>query len=134
MHYQRLKHHGEVGPAAPYTGDELSRRRRKQEWYRDAEGYIYTSRQGRKVGQHRIVMAGELGRELHSFENVHHKNGIRDDNRPENLELWTKAQPCGQRPEDLAGWVVEYYADLVEAELKARKREQRTGQLRLAAS
>lgn len=52
-------------------------------------------------------MERKLGRALFPGENVHHVNGVRDDNRPENLEVWVVSQPSGQRPEDLVAWAKE---------------------------
>lgn len=121
MHYGRLT--GKV--AVPF--DAPKRNTGNARWV-NPSGYVVLGKKGHKnVLEHREVMERVLGRPLEPHENVHHKNGIRHDNRPENLELWVVSQPKGQRPCDLAEWVVAHYPELVVAALGGK------GQLRLAS-
>ena len=64
-------------------------------------------------------MEETIGRPLTEKETVHHINGVRDDNRLENLELWASNHPPGQRVQDQLDWarkLVSMYGTVSESE------------------
>lgn len=109
-HYAR--HYRGIGMDAPV------RKKTPGEWSNwsvsSRDGYVrrFKVEDGNRSvqAQHRHVMELHLGRELLPGENVHHINGVRHDNRIENLELWSSSQPSGQRVEDKLAWAREIIA------------------------
>lgn len=116
-HNAQWKRTGEVHPIGKYVGKSRDQPRFTRHGYVlvwDHEGHPNGRKDGRVV-EHVKVMSEMLGRPLLPGENVHHKNGVRSDNRPENLELWVISQPAGQRPADLLKWareIIDRYGDL----------------------
>jgi hypothetical protein len=97
-HYRQLQRGRQLTPLGQRKG-----------WYKSSAGYVYiweprhpnANKRG-YVAEHTKVMAQILGRPLSASEEVHHRNKRRDDNRPQNLELWTRgSQPPGARASDL---------------------------------
>jgi len=106
--YARYKPRSFCSQSCRYAGQKKTWERKGVDGWRPQHrsGYIVRSKQGRTVMQHREVMEKILGRPLTKYETVHHKNGDRTDNSPENLELWVKRQPPGQRVADVIEWAI----------------------------
>ena len=74
-------------------------------------GYIVLKHgENRGELEHRVLYEKYHGIKLTQKQNIHHKNGIKTDNRIENLELWDTSQPYGQRVEDK----LNYYFNLIK--------------------
>lgn len=119
MHTRRLKKFGDVGPSLPARFRNGNWGEPQRQLFINDHGYtmvyhpeVPSANKKGYVLEHRWIMSEKLGRELYAFENVHHINGVKTDNRPENLELWVTSQPSGQRPSDLVVWskqIIEIY-------------------------
>lgn len=104
MHYDRMADTGRLGGPLTKMGKGSVHH----------SGYRYIQFDGKSVGEHRLVMECMLGRKLRPHENVHHRDGDRLNNEPENLELWTKRQPPGQRPADVVKAAIAVLKDYPE--------------------
>lgn len=115
-HYKRLRRHGShtvVKKREPKATTNLK-------GWRTERGYVVIVVDSKRILQHRYVMQQHLGRPLRRNENVHHINGVKHDNRIENLELWVTMQPTGQRVVDIVEWakqVLETYESEVDKRL-----------------
>lgn len=118
------EHRANIGKAQTLVWQTKRQRLPVGSLYVDSDGYIRVKVEpgkGKWILQHTLVMQEHLGRPLTSTEVVHHINGVRTDNRLENLFL------CHDRSEHnrIEGSLVEVFRELLAAGVVRFNREQR---------
>lgn len=103
----RVKH-THFNAAAKFCSVQCRAESRRKGGTTTSQGYRAIHLKGKPILEHRHVMEQTLGRSLTREETVHHRNGQRTDNRPDNLELWSKSQPAGQRVEEKIAWAIGF--------------------------
>lgn len=123
-HIEKIRKNRTGTHASPETKKKLSMMRTGRTYnrpkrYVDQHGYVIlwdpTHHLANKTGyvkEHRLVMEQKIGRKLKKEEVVHHKNGIKDDNHPENLDIMTLSKHAAHHAEELRDWQSGYMAAL----------------------
>lgn len=110
----------------------------KFHWWKAKDGYIHGKARMAdgaivRTRYHRKVMEEHIGRPLFEHEVVHHINGVRDDNRIENLELMTSGEHSSHHNKDrIPKRGHKLQLSVFERERRRQHAKQRQPQLRAA--
>ena len=118
---ERIKqYHGVGEKSVCWKGGFYYRYGYKYIWLSKEDPFYPMANKNHYVAEHRLVMAKQLGRCLELWEIPHHKNGIRNDNRPENLELTIRGRHL---KEHSLGYIDGFKKGYLDGENKATGEE-----------
>ena len=84
----------QISAAFDYRDGALFRKSNGRRGYKRPDGYVYVRINGKSFGEHRLIHLLFTGEWPYQ---VDHRNGLRSDNRPENLRAATHAENCRNR-------------------------------------